>query len=119
MPHSICLNMIVKNENHVIEATLANILQNIPITTWIISDTGSTDDTKNKITSFFKERGIKGKIFDDEWKDFGHNRSKALEHAYNKSDYLLIFDADDTFIGNITMPDKLTHDGYNHITYFM
>ena len=116
MPQSICLNMIVKDEEHVIESTLINILENVPITTWIISDTGSSDNTKKVISSFFKKRKIKGKIFDDEWKDFGHNRSKALEHAYDKSDYLLIFDADDSFSGKIVIPDNLTHDGY-HLTF--
>lgn len=116
MPQSICLNMIVKDEEHVIESTLTNILDNIPITTWIISDTGSSDNTKKVISSFFKKRKIKGKIFDDEWKDFGHNRSKALEHAYDKSDYLLIFDADDSFSGNVIIPDNLTLDGY-HLTF--
>ena len=116
MQQSICLNMIVRDEEHVIESTLANILENIPVTTWIISDTGSTDNTKEKIITFFKERDLPGEIFDDIWKDFGHNRSEALKHAYNKSDYLIIFDADDSFTGNFALPESLTHDGY-HLTF--
>jgi len=43
---SICLNMIVKNEAHIIGKTLKNICENVPITYWVISDTGSTDNTK-------------------------------------------------------------------------
>ena len=37
---TICLNMIVKNESHIIESTLVNILENIKIDYWVISDTG-------------------------------------------------------------------------------
>ena len=93
--NSICLNMIVKNEAHVIIKTLTNICSYINFSYWVISDTGSTDDTKSVITNFFKKNNIKGEIYDDKWKDFGYNRTVALAHAYNKSKYLLIFDADD------------------------
>ena len=91
---TICLNMIVKNESHIIEKTLVNILENVKIDYWVISDTGSTDNTVDIINSFFEKRNIPGEIFHDEWKDFGYNRTKALEHAYNKTDFLFIFDAD-------------------------
>jgi len=97
--------MIVKNESHIIRDTLDNILKNVPITYWVISDTGSTDDTKNIITQFFKERAISGELIDNEWVDFGKNRTLALEAAYNKTDYLLIFDADDRFHGNFVLPN--------------
>ena len=78
----------------------------------VISDTGSTDNTKEIITDFFKEKNIKGELFNDEWKDFGHNRTKALEHAFDKSEYLLIFDADDEIIGDFKLP-ILTKDSYH------
>jgi len=110
---SICLNMIVKNEAHIIGKTLKNICENVPITYWVISDTGSTDNTKEIIQKFFDEKNIKGEMFDDKWEDFGHNRSVALKHAYNKTDYLLIFDADDFFHGTFKLPPKLTNDMYS------
>ena len=110
---TICLNMIVKNESHIISHTLNNILEHMNIDYWVISDTGSTDDTVNIIQDFFKERGISGEIFHDKWKDFGHNRTKALEHAYGKSDYLFIFDADDLIHGNIKLPSILDKDSYS------
>ena len=110
---TICLNMIVKNESHIIAKTLQNICDNIDITYWVISDTGSTDNTKELIANFFKEKNIPGEIFDDKWEDFGHNRSMALKHAYNKTDYLLIFDADDSFFGKLELPDKLDKDQYS------
>jgi glycosyltransferase involved in cell wall biosynthesis len=103
--------MIVKNESHVIHNTLKNICEKIPISYWIICDTGSTDKTKKIIKSFFKEKKIPGKLINHTWKDFAHNRTKALARAYNKTDYLFIFDADDSIVGNIVLPE-LTHDKY-------
>jgi len=109
----LCLNMIVKNEGHIIKDTLTKLLKKVPlIDYWVISDTGSTDETKKIISDFFKERNIKGEIFDDYWKDFGHNRTLALEHAFGKSKYLLIFDADDEICGDFVLPD-LKIDSYH------
>jgi GR25 family glycosyltransferase involved in LPS biosynthesis len=107
----LCLNMIVKNESHIIKDTLDKLLQKVPIDYWVISDTGSTDNTKEIIIDFFKEKNIKGELFVDEWKDFGYNRTKALEHAYGKSKYLLIIDADDEIHGDFVLPD-LKMDSY-------
>ena len=109
----LCLNMIVKNEGHIIKDTLTKLLNKVPaIDFWVISDTGSTDKTKEIISDFFKERNIDGEIFDDEWKDFGHNRTLALEHAYKKSRFLLVFDADDEICGDFVLPD-LKIDSYH------
>ncbi len=114
MQQTVCLNMIVKNESHIIESTLTKLLQKFPIIThWVISDTGSTDNTIEIIQNFFKSKNIPGEIFNDEWKNFSYNRSQALREAYNKTDYLLIFDADDEISGNITFPRRLTADAYN------
>lgn len=110
---TICLNMIVKNESHIIKTTLINLLKYIPITYYVISDTGSTDNTIEIIKDFFKENNINGEIYNDEWKDFGYNRSLALKYAFNKTDYLLIFDADDKFNGTFILPPKLNKDSYN------
>ena len=71
---TLCLNMIVKNESHIIEETLTNILEYMELDYWVISDTGSTDNTKQIIKDFFKNKNIPGELFEDEWKDFGHNR---------------------------------------------
>ena len=108
----LCLNMIVKNEGHIIKDTLTKLLNKIPsIDYWVISDTGSTDKTKEIIIEFFKERNIQGEIFEDSWKDFGHNRTLALEHAYKKSRFLLVFDADDEICGDFVLPE-LNKDSY-------
>lgn len=109
---TICLNMIVKNEGHIIKETLANICQYIPLDYWVISDTGSTDNTISEIQEFFQERGIPGEIYQDSWVDFAWNRTQALRHADGKSDYIFVFDADDRFEGSFTLPD-LVADGYS------
>lgn len=113
--YKLCLNMIVKNESSIIAHTLENVLHKIPqIDYYVISDTGSTDDTVSVIKSFFKKKKIKGEIYIDEWKDFGHNRSKALEYAFKKSHYLIVFDADDEICGTFPVLDyqRLEFDGY-------
>jgi len=108
----LCLNMIVKNEGHIITDTLTNLTSYIKFDYYVISDTGSSDDTKEKIVTFFKAKNIPGEIHDDAWKDFGHNRSKALEHAYNKTDYVFVWDADDSISGDFALPEDLHHDKY-------
>jgi glycosyltransferase involved in cell wall biosynthesis len=45
--------MIVKDEEHVIEQTLENICSKIKLQYWVISDTGSSDNTQNIIKNFF------------------------------------------------------------------
>jgi hypothetical protein len=104
--------MIVKNESHVIKDTLENICHALNITYYVISDTGSTDNTVEVIKEFFNSKNIKGEIHHDEWKDFGSNRSLALKHAYKKTKYLIIFDADDRFVGDFKMPSVLDKDSY-------
>ena len=112
MNKTICLNMIVKDESHIIEKTLNNIISQIPITYWVISDTGSSDNTKEIITNFFKEKNIPGELIENEWKDFSYNRTLAINHAFDKTDYLFFFDADDYIHGNLQLPLELNNDNY-------
>lgn len=112
MKNSLALCMIVKNEAHIIKETLTDLCQKIEYDYWVISDTGSTDDTKEIITEFFREKGIPGELHEDEWKDFGHNRSLVFEHASKcASRFMMIFDADDRILGTPDFPDleKLCH----------
>jgi beta-1,4-mannosyl-glycoprotein beta-1,4-N-acetylglucosaminyltransferase len=108
----LCLNMIVKNESHIIKDKLTKLLQKIKFDYWVISDTGSTDETIEIITDFFKEVGIPGELYEDDWVDFSHNRNRALEYAFGKSKYLLVFDADDEICGDFVLPE-LTRDSYS------
>lgn len=111
-PPTVCLNMIVKNEAHIIRETLEMLCNKITFSYWVICDTGSTDNTKEIIYNFFKEKQIEGEMFDHPWQNFAHNRTLALENAFNKSDLLFIFDADDEIHGKIDIPLIIDSDGY-------
>ncbi|MCC7104785.1 MAG: glycosyltransferase, partial [Chloroflexi bacterium] len=104
---TVCLNMIVKNEAHIIQETLASVSPYID--TWVIVDTGSTDDTPELIQSFFRARGIPGELHARPWRDFGHNRSEALDLARGKADYIWVIDADDLVVGTLDL-SRLDHD---------
>ena len=87
------LNMIVKNEAHIIREVMTCTLPIID--TYVIVDTGSTDNTIQVIKDFYKEHNIVGEVFERPWKNFGHNRSEALKLCDGKMDYCLVIDADD------------------------
>lgn len=108
---SLCLCMIVKNESKIIETTLTHLCERIPFAYWVISDTGSVDNTIELVRSFFQKRNIAGELVEHEWKDFAYNRTKALECAYQKTDYVMVFDADDSIVGTLTIP-TLKEDRY-------
>ena len=100
--------MIVKNESKIIEETIDNISKYIDY--WIISDTGSTDNTIELIKNKFIKLGIPGEIFCDKWEDFGTNRTIAITHAYKKCDYILVMDADDIIVGDLQFPKNMSTD---------
>jgi glycosyltransferase involved in cell wall biosynthesis len=82
--------MIVKNEEKVLRRCLQSVRGIID--TWVIVDTGSTDDTKGVIASTSLPRG---ELYSRPWIDFSYNRNEALELAKGKADYILVMDADD------------------------
>lgn len=88
----ICLNMIVKNESQVIERCLASVKPLIDY--WVIVDTGSIDGTQKIIKKYLKD--VPGKLYERPWKNFGENRTEALQLAKRTCDYILFMDADDT-----------------------
>jgi GR25 family glycosyltransferase involved in LPS biosynthesis len=110
---TICLNMIVKDESHIIQSTLEKLCNKIKFDYWVICDTGSSDNTPDIIKNFFQERGINGEIYFDEWVNFAHNRTLALQRAYKKTDLLFVFDADDELCGTIDIPKEVLFDQYH------
>ena len=100
---TVCLNMIVKNESNVIERMFDSVIGFID--TYCICDTGSTDDTIEKIRMYFDAKNISGKILQEEFKNFEYNRNFALEHAKDMADYILLMDADMTLVYD-TKTDK-------------
>ena len=99
---SICLNMIVKNESKIIERLLKSVVSIIDC--YCICDTGSTDNTKEIISTFFKNHNIQGKIIDCTFINFSYNRNFALQGCKGMSDYILLLDADMA----LTIPTKST-----------
>lgn len=109
---SICLNMIVKNEAHIIEETLESIAPYI--TDYVIVDTGSTDNTITVISNYFNNKHIQGSIFVEEFRNFEYARSIALKHAVqtSKSEYIWIIDADDILCNTPVFPSPMNLDCY-------
>jgi len=111
---TLCLNMIVKNESKIIKDKLEKLCKKVKFDYWVISDTGSTDNTIQIIKDFFQELGIPGELFEDPWQNFGYNRTQAINEAFQKTDYLFIFDADDEIIGDFKLPDDFgKYDSYH------
>jgi hypothetical protein len=103
---TICLKMVVKNENNVLRCCLESVLS---ITdTWIIVDTGSKDGTQKTIKEFLEK--IPSELHERPWVNFGYNRQEALLLAKDKADYILFMDADDklVFSENFKMPDLIS-----------
>ena len=89
---TICLNMIVKNESHVIARCLSAARPLVDA--WCIVDTGSSDGTQARVRELMV--GLPGTLHERPWRDFGHNRSEALELARAQGcDNLLILDPDE------------------------
>jgi Glycosyl transferase family 2. len=74
---TVCLNMIVKNEIHVIRRCLSAVKEFIDY--WVIVDTGSTDGTQEAIREFMKDSP--GELHERPWCNFAHNRNEALDLA--------------------------------------
>ncbi len=111
--------MIVKNESRVIQRLLSSVAPFIDA--YVICDTGSTDDTIPLIRSFFQIQGIPGHIVEEPFRDFGYNRSFALQKAdelATECDYVLLLDADMILWLNpamdvATIKNSLTEDAYH------
>ena len=106
---TLCLNMIVKDEAHVIRRCLDSVLPFV--SHWVIVDTGSTDGTQEIVQAHM--RGVPGTLHERPWRDFGANRSEAIALARGKAEYILVMDADNALR---TPPDYrfdgLSADGY-------
>jgi len=106
----ICLNMIVRNEAHIIHELFDSVAPFI--SSWVIVDTGSDDGTQDVIEKNMVSLGIAGELHERPWKNFGHNRSEALSLARGHGDYIWVMDADDVLVGQ---PDfsNLSADVYS------
>ena len=89
---TLCLNMIVKNESKIITRLFDSIIQIIDC--YCICDTGSTDNTIEIIETYFKDKNITGKVVEEPFQNFCHNRNYALQACVGMSDYVILLDAD-------------------------
>ena len=106
---AICLNMIVRNEAHIVHEMLDSVAPYI--SSWVIVDTGSDDGTQDLIRNHMARLGIPGELHERPWRNFGHNRTEALTLAQGHGDYIWVIDADDMVVGT---PDftRLSADIY-------
>jgi glycosyltransferase involved in cell wall biosynthesis len=110
----LCLNMIVKNESKIIERLITSVLSIIDC--YCICDTGSTDDTVNKIRKYMELHNKPGEVYSEPFKNFGYNRSHALERSSKWGEYALLLDADMRLQIGSFKPEMLGgHDGYSII----
>lgn len=102
--------MIVKNEAHCIEQCLTSVKPFIDY--WVISDTGSTDNTEKVVRKSLE--GIPGEYHHHAWSDFATNRNLSLNLSKPHADYILIIDADDYLtVNNSHAFDDLKAKAYN------
>lgn len=104
---TICLAVICKNESAVIERMLNSVEPFIDAA--VIADTGSTDDTCDRIRAWFdKHPKIPLRLFHDQWMSYGENRNLVLDRCSPEGkplcDYILTIDADEV----ILQPNQLT-----------
>lgn len=78
----VCLNMIIKETNYnLVINCIKDVNKNIDAV--VISDTGSPSKTLVELEKYLKSLDKPYLITQDDWKDFGFNRTRALRHAEN------------------------------------
>ena len=113
---------MIKNEEKIIERCIINALSICDAI--CITDTGSTDKTKEKIQEVFEKTKMNYVIYNDEWKNFGYNRSMAYKNTVDyckalgwdlETTYGLLLDADMILKPINFNKDSLTANGYKII----
>jgi glycosyltransferase involved in cell wall biosynthesis len=101
--------MIVKDEAHVIRRCLQSVRSFVDC--WVIVDTGSSDGTQNIILE--ELRDVPGELYERPWKNFGHNRTEALQLARTHADFIFTIDADEVLeLPEAYIRPKLMDDAY-------
>ena len=102
---TVTLCMIVKDEEHIIHECLDSMRPYID--RYDITDTGSTDRTKEIIKEWGEKNNIPGTVYDAPWRGFGKSRTESLRNAdKGGADYSWVIDADDCVRGNFVYPPQ-------------
>ena len=102
---TVTLCMIVKDEEHIIHECLDSMLPYID--RYDITDTGSTDKTKEIIREWGEKNNIPGEVYDHPWEGFGKSRTASLRNAdKGGADYSWVIDADDRVTGDFKYPPQ-------------
>ncbi len=105
-----CLNMIVRDEAHVIARCLRSVRPHI--THWAVVDTGSSDGTQEIVRR--ELGGLPGELIERVWvDDFAHSRNQALELARSTgADYALFLDADEELVCEHSLANLVTQHAF-------
>jgi hypothetical protein len=111
----ICLSLIVRDEETVIERCIRSCMPLID--SWCIVDTGSVDKTMDVIRDVLKD--VPGQLLEEPWHNFGYNKSHALQVAKPWGEFALLMDADDELVllqapkGDFKWPIDFSADSYD------
>ena len=70
---------MIKNEDKIIDRCIKGVLSICDAI--CVNDTGSTDKTIEKVNEIFKGLTIPCKLYEDKWKNFGHNRTISFNNT--------------------------------------
>ena len=113
---------MIKNEEKIIERCLKNIISSCDAI--CVTDTGSTDSTCKIVSEIFNNIEIPGKLYQDEWKNFGHNRTNSFNNTVQfcqelgwdlNTTYGLLLDGDMILKPVNFNKEELTENGYKII----
>jgi hypothetical protein len=113
---------MIKNEEKIIERCLTNALSICDAI--CVTDTGSTDNTCQKVNEIFNSLTIPTKLFQDTWKNFGHNRTNSFNNTVQlcqelgwdlNTTYGLLLDGDMVLKVLNFNKNELTANGYRLI----
>jgi tetratricopeptide (TPR) repeat protein len=117
MTARICLNAICKNESDKVLRFLNSVAPYLDC--FAIVDTGSTDDTIQKIEGFFASKSIPGEVTKASFVNFEQARNAGLRAARASPypyEYIMLADFDMEFqVDSPTFRDNLTAPAYNII----
>ncbi|GHD38794.1 glycosyltransferase [Halioglobus pacificus] len=100
---SICLNMVVGNEERVIRRCLESVVNHID--TWVVNCNGS--DRSSEIVQEVLGH-LPGQLLRDPWQNFAQNRSLVINAAKGSADYHFCIDADEVLDISGRLSDHIT-----------